>query len=139
MSKNVVITIADKHEVDGEFENAKLTTIGKFTRTLDGFVLEYDETEDFSGSTTTLTVTPNKKVIMQRSGGKHNAQLIVEPNKRYSCMYATEFADLMLGVHGKEVTSELTEIGGTVFFSYALDFNTGFCSQNELTVSFRFE
>lgn len=138
MSKKVVITIADRHEIDGEPEEAKLTTVGEYDRTLTGFVLRYDETEDFSGSVTTLTVD-GSKVTMHRLGGKHNAQLIVEPGKRYSCMYATEYADLMLGVRGKDVRSRLNENGGELNFSYTLDFNTGFCSQNELNVTFRFE
>lgn len=138
MSRRVVITIADTHETDGQREQAKLTTVGEFERTLTGCILRYDETEDFSGSVTTLTLDGGK-ITMQRAGGKHNAQLIVEPGKRYSCMYVTEYADLMLGVRGKEVRSEIDENGGKLFFSYTLDFNTGFCSQNELNVTFRFE
>ena len=138
MSRKVVITIADKHEIDGQPEEAKLTTVGEYERTLSGYKLTYDETEDFSGSVTTLTLDGGK-VTMNRVGGKHNAQLIVEPGKRYSCMYVTEYADLMLGVRGKEVKNKSDENGGELFFSYTLDFNTGFCSQNELNVTFRFE
>ena len=54
-------------------------------------------------------------------------------------MYATEYVDLMLGVHGKEVRSRVGENEGELFFSYTLDFNTGFCSQNKLHITFRFE
>ncbi len=138
MSKKVVITIADRHETDGQFEEAKLTTVGEYCETETGFTLTYDETEDFSGSVTTLTVA-DESVTMKRSGPTHNAQLIVEPGKRYNCMYKTEYMDLMLGVQGKKVLYNIGEKQGKLFFSYTLDFNAGFSSQNELNVTFRFE
>ncbi len=138
MSKKVVITIADRHEIDGEFEEAKLTTVGEYEETENGFTLTYNETEDFVGSITTLTVA-DESVSMKRSGPAHNAQLIVEPGKRYSCMYKTEYMDLMLGVQGREVKYNIGADKGRLFFSYTLDFNAGFSSQNELNVTFRFE
>ncbi len=138
MSRKVVITIADRHETDGEFEEAKLTTVGEYEETENGFVLSYDETEDFSGSVTTLTVA-DESVAMKRSGPTHNAHLIVEPGKRYSCAYKTDYMDIMLGVQGKEVRSKVGQSRGELFFSYILDFNAGFSSQNELNVTFRFE
>ena len=138
MSKKAVITIADIHVIDGEREEARLTTAGEYEETENGFALKYNETEDFSGSVTTVTHSGGK-VEMKRRGLKHNAQLIVEPGKRYSCMYATEYADLMLGVQGKEVKAKVEENGGELYFSYTLDFNTGFSSHNELNITFRFE
>lgn len=138
MSRKVVITINDTHEIDGQTETAKLSTVGKYEEKENGYVLRYLETEDFQGSETTVSYIDGV-VTMKRLGNKHNAQLIIEPGKRYSCMYATEYVDLMLGVHGKEVSSRVGENEGELFFSYTLDFNTGFCSQNKLKITFRFE
>lgn len=138
MSRKVVITINDSHEIDGQTETAKLSTVGRYEEKENGYLLRYLETEDFKGSETTVSYIDGV-VTMKRLGGKHNAQLIVEPGKRYSCMYATEYVDLMLGVHGKEVKSRVSENEGELFFSYTLDFNTGFCSQNKLKITFRFE
>ncbi len=138
MTRKVVITIADIHIIDGQQEEAKLATVGEYEETENGFILKYNETEDFSGSVTTVTYSGNA-VEMKRRGLKHNAQLIVEPGKRYSCMYATEYADLMLGVQGKEVRAKIEEESGELYFSYTLDFNTGFSSHNELNITFRFE
>ena len=138
MSRKVVITINDTHIVDGQKETAKLSTVGMYEEKENGYLLRYKETEDFKGSETTVSYIDGV-VTMKRLGGKHNAQLIVEPGKRYSCMYATEYVDLMLGVHGKEVKTHRDENGGELFFSYTLDFNTGFCSNNKLHISFRFE
>lgn len=138
MSRKVVITINDCHEVDGQKETAKLSTVGQYEEKENGYLLRYQETEDFKGSETTVSFIDGV-VTMKRLGEKHNAQLIVEPGKRYSCMYATEYVDLMLGVHGKEVRSRVSESEGELFFSYTLDFNSGFCSQNELQITFRFE
>lgn len=138
MTRKAVITIADVHVIDGQQEEAKLTTVGEYEETENGFVLTYNESEDFSGSITTVTYT-GKSIEMKRRGLKHNAQLIVEPGKRYSCMYATEYADLMLGVQGKDVRARVNEDSGELYFSYTLDFNTGFSSHNILNISFRFE
>lgn len=138
MNRKVVITISDSHEVDGQTETAKLSTVGKYEELANGYLLRYQETEDFKGSETTVSYIDGV-VTMKRLGGRHNAQLIVEPGKRYSCMYATEYVDLMLGVHGKEVKSRVGEYEGELFFSYILDFNTGFSSQNKLQITFRFE
>ena len=138
MSRKVVITINDTHIVDGQKETAKLSTVGRYEEKENGYLLTYKETEDFKGSETTVSFIDGV-VTMKRLGGKHNAQLIVEPGKRYSCMYATEYVDLMLGVHGKEVKSRVGKDEGELFFSYTLDFNTGFCSHNELKMTFRFE
>lgn len=137
MNRKAVITISDRHEVDGEFEEASLSTVGEFEPIDGGYRLIYDELEDYAGSVTALTYQDGG-VTMIRQGEK-NAELVIEKDKRYTCMYATEYVDLTLGVFGKEIKSELNENGGRLFFSYTLDFNTGFCSQNELTVDFRFE
>lgn len=138
MSRKVVIIINDSHTTDGEKETARLITVGKYEERENGYLLRYKEAEDFEGSETTISYIDGV-VTMKRIGGKHNAQLIIEPGKRYSCMYATEFVDLMLGVFGKEVSSKVDENRGELKFSYTLDFNTGFTSFNELNIKFRFE
>ena len=79
------------------------------------------------------------------------------PNKVLLGEYLSEQdkADLLFGIKNKvdfvaasfvstkndiaSLRSFLNENGGELNFSYTLDFNTGFCSQNELKVTFRFE
>ena len=137
MKEKVVITISDRHEIDGESEQSSLTTVGELERTATGCILTYDETDCFAGSRVTLTYT-GSRVEMQRSG-THCANLTVEQGRRYSCAYVTEFGELTLGVFGKAVRGALREKSGRLFFSYTLDFDSGFCSQNDLTVDYRCE
>lgn len=137
MKEKVVITISDRHEIDGESERSKLTTVGELERTAKGCILTYNEEGDFAGSRVRLTYT-GSRIEMQRSGA-HCADLTVEPGQRYSCAYPTEFGTLMLGVFGKEVRGTLREKSGRLFFSYTLDAGAGFCSQNDLTIDYRCE
>ncbi len=137
MKERVVITISDRHEIDGESERCRLTTVGELERTPTGCILTYDEADSFTGCRVTLTYT-GSRIEMMRSGA-HCANLTVERGRRYSCAYSTEFGDLTLGVFGKEVRGALREKSGRLFFSYTLDFDSGFCSQNDLTVDYRCE
>lgn len=137
MGKKAIITIDDSHEVGGESESSTLTTTGSFERTDDGCVLSYDEVGDLFGNVTQITLKGDR-VTMERKG-KNNAQLIIEKNKRYNCLYTTDYAELMLGISGRKVRSEINEKGGRLYLSYGIDFSSGFSSNNELTVSFRFE
>ena len=137
MKEKVVITISDRHEIDGESERSRLTTVGELERTAEGCILTYDETGELAGSRVTLTYT-GSRVEMLRSGARC-ANLTVEKGRRYSCAYFTEFGDLTLGVFGKEVRGTLRKKSGRLFFSYTLDFDAGFCSQNDLTIDYRCE
>ncbi|HBL40101.1 MAG TPA: DUF1934 domain-containing protein [Ruminococcaceae bacterium] len=137
MKEKVIITISDSHEIDGEREESRLTTVGELERTENGCILTYEETEDFKGSRVTITYT-GKRIDMVRSG-THCANLTIEPGKRYTCAYSTEYGDLTLGIFGKEIRAELSEKDGHLFFSYTLDFDAGFCSQNDLTIDYRSE
>ena len=123
--------------MDGETEESCLTTVGKYERLRDGFVLSYDEVGDFSGSITEISYK-GKQVLLNRQG-RNVAKLIIEKDKRYNCLYRTEYADLMLGVIGKSINSEASGNEGKLTFSYLLDFNAGYSSSNELTVSYRLE
>ncbi len=137
MKEKVIITISDRHEIDGECEQSQLTTVGELERTPKGCILTYDETGDFAGSRVTVTYA-GSRIEMLRSGA-HCANLTVEPGQRYTCAYTTEFGDLTLGIFGREVRGALKEKSGRLFFSYTLDFDAGFCSQNDLTIDYRCE
>ncbi len=137
MKEKVIITISDCHEIDGEKEQSQLTTVGELERTENGCILFYDETEDFSGSRVTVTYT-GERIDMVRSGA-YCANLTIEPGRRYTCAYSTEYGDLTLGIFGKEIQAGLNEKDGHLFFSYTLDFDSGFCSQNELSIDYRCE
>lgn len=135
MGNKVLITISDRHEVDGEIDSAEIQTIGTFSGTEDDYTLKYSEAGELEGCEVSLNVKDGKTVTMTRSGEQFSTQLIIELNKRHNCFYRTPAGEMMLGVFASEVSSDVTEDGGKVRFKYTLDFNAGLVSENELEIT----
>lgn len=136
MKKDVLITITDVQDIDGDTETIELTTAGKFYKRNDVWYLMYEETEatGYQGCTTTLKIEPKGKVTITRFGKSARTQLVVEPGVRHQCLYDTGCGDFMLGVMGSGTDLGLTEQGGKVSFAYSLDINTSLASHNSVTV-----
>ena len=85
-----------------------------------------------------LTVQKNNSVILERRGGL-NSRLIITKGERNNCLYAIPQGSLTLGIYGKEVTSTLTENGGSLRMAYNIDANLTPISENivEITVEER--
>ena len=82
--------------------------------------------------TTTLHVEPNL-VTMQRSGPA-STQLIVEGGCRHQCFYDTGYGALTVGINGRQIRSTLTDDGGELDFSYAMDINTALASEHQVII-----
>lgn len=133
--KKAIIKITDRHIQDGEEYEAELTTSGEFEITENGCRVVYTETdEELENCVTTLDVTGSEKISMTRAG-KYNTEMVIEKDRRHSCFYQTPYGELMMGIFAKKVVNEMTENGGTLNFSYTIDFNNTPASENELTVS----
>lgn len=133
--KKAIIKITDRHIQDGEEYEAELTTSGEFEITENGCKVVYTETdEELENCVTTLDVVGSEKISMTRAG-KYNTEMVIEKDRRHSCFYQTPYGELMMGIFAKKVVNEMTENGGTLNFSYTIDFNNTPASENELTVS----
>lgn len=133
--KKAIIKITDRHIQDGEEYEAELTTSGEFEITENGCKVVYTETdEELENCVTTLDVVGSEKISMTREG-KYNTEMVIEKDRRHSCFYQTPYGELMMGIFAKKVVNEMTENGGTLNFSYTIDFNNTPASENELTVS----
>ena len=132
--KDAVVKITDRHVQDGEEYTCELTTGGSLDFRPDGFTVVYHETdEELKGCKTELKYADGI-IIMTRSG-KYNTELIIEKDRRHSCFYATPYGELIMGVYGKNIVSDMTEKGGTLCFRYTLDFNSMPASENELKIT----
>lgn len=132
--KDAVVKITDRHLQDGEEYTCELTTSGSLDFRPDGFTVVYNETdEELKGCTTTLKYE-NGTIVMTRSG-KYNTELIIEKDRRHTCFYATPYGELMMGVYTKNMFTDMNENGGTLRFSYTIDFNNDLASENDLTVT----
>ena len=133
--KNAIINITDRHVQDGEEYVCELTTSGSFMLTAEGCVVNYSETdEELSDCVTSLNVEGSQKISMTRTG-KFNTEMIIEKDRRHTCYYETPYGELMMGIYAKSIFNDVAENGGTLRFSYTIDFNNTLASENELTVA----
>ncbi len=130
-----IVKIVDRHIQDGEEISCELTTSGEFEVTENGCKIVYNETdEELANCVTTLDVEASDKISMTRSG-KYNTEMIIEKERRHSCYYATPYGELLMGIYAKKIENKVTENGGTLDFSYTIDFNNVTASENELSVT----
>lgn len=133
--KEAVIKIIDSHITDGEEISCELTTSGSLDYTPDGYSVTYHETdEELKGSVTVLKVNSSGDTVVMTRKGKFNTEMIIEKERRHTCFYATPYGELMMGIYTKSVFSDMNENGGTLRFSYTIDFNNEPASENDLTV-----
>ena len=135
IKKNVVITIKGTSTVNGESDTIELVTQGSYYYKNGSYYLRYEETEatGFEGSQTTLKVCGPRKVMLMRRGARR-ADMIIEPGVRHHCNYDMGYGELMIGVSGSRVESNLDEHGGELTFSYAIDVNTSLASENQVDI-----
>ena len=136
MKKEVLIKIKGVQISEGEQDVTELFTQGFLYKKKDAFYVTYEETETtgFTGCLTTLKVESHDKVVLMRNGPMRS-HLIMEQGKRNIGHYGTSEGNLMIGVYSKEVSNQLTEDGGDVYFSYSLDINSSLISDNEVFVN----
>lgn len=138
MKKEVLISITGISKTDGNSDTVELITQGFFYKKNDSYYITYEETEvtGYEGAKTIIKVCSDDKVMMMRSG-KKKSEMIIERATRHHCNYDMGFGEVMLGVSGKEVSSELTDNGGDLNFSYSLDVNTSLISENKVHINIK--
>ena len=108
MMKDVIISIKGS---DGD-ENIELMTDGRFGVKNGSYFLTYDETEmlGMGKVKTSIYVKPDSSVIMQRTGAVES-RLVVEEGKRSVCAYNTDVGELLIGISGESVKTNLKADG----------------------------
>ena len=139
MMKDVIINISGEQGIDSEFDTIELTTVGRFGEKNGSYYLTYDETEMLSvgGAVKTgIYIKPDKSVILQRTGSVES-RLIVEEGKRSVCCYNTSAGELLIGIFGERVKTDLTPKGGEISMKYTIDSNLRLVSRNSVKISVR--
>lgn len=135
--KDVWITITGTQTVDGESDETELITQGRYYQKDDRYFVLYDESETtgFDGCKTMLTVESDR-VTMTRNGA-YKTNLLIEQDKHNVGYYGTSEGQFVVGVRTKSICSQLTDAGGTIEFSYALDINAVHISDNRVVVDIK--
>ena len=93
--QKITFNIKGTQEIDGNKDVMEFVSVGKYMKTEDTVVLEYDEGVSFGvcGVKTKLTLHNDGIVTLERNGGKYG-NLVVEEGKRHLCQYSTEYGDI---------------------------------------------
>ena len=85
---------------------------------------------------TVIDIKPDKSVVLQRTGSVES-RLIVEEGKRSVCCYIASAGELLIGIFGEKVKTDLTPKGGEISMKYTIDSNLRLVSRNSVKISVR--
>ena len=69
--------------------------------------------------------------------GAFNSEMIMEPGKRYICVYSTPAGNINMGIFTQRLESLMSQGGGLLKFEYSLDVNGGYVSRNILEIEIK--
>ena len=137
MDKQYIIKTTGTRIEGDEKEQFEIIARGSYCYTNDEQVISYTECGgELDGCKTKITVRNKSCVETLRQGG-YTMQLIAEKQKRHMCCYDTPYGSMILGVFCSDVTSKLGKDGGEVEFSYTLDVNSAFLSENKVKITIK--
>lgn len=136
MMKDVIINIKGRQGLGDELDTIELTTDGRFGEKNGSYYMTYDESAmlGLESVKTALYIKPGNSVILQRSGDVES-RLVVEEGKRSTCYYNTPQGELLIGIFGESVKTELNSGGGKIHMKYTIDSNLNLISRNTVDIS----
>lgn len=136
MDKQYLIKTTGVRVENGEKEEFEVVARGGYIYEKDKQIISYIEHGgELDGCKTVITVKDDC-VETLRTGG-YTMQLIAEKGKRHNCCYDTPYGSMVLGVFCNRVLNNLTENGGEIVFSYTLDVNSAFLSENKVKITIK--
>lgn len=138
MNKDVIITIRGKQAFENmEEETIDLVTSGTLSDTGTGYALTYRESEltGLEGTTTTFQVEKGRVTLMR--AGQVSSQMIFEEGRKYFSLYETVHGSMTVGVSASRVKTDLTDMGGEIEISYAIEIDHAVAGENMFRIQVR--
>ena len=107
--------------MDQEPEQIELITEGILESVKDGWKLTYEESDltGLQGVTTTFHVEPGKISLLRK--GPLCSEMVFEEGQLHESLYQMEFGALMITVCASKVRYQISEEGGTIDLTYAIE------------------
>lgn len=135
MKKDVLINVLSSQSVDGQEDNMEISVVGKLEHGGEKYTIEYTEYDgDMEGCNTTISAFNGDCVSVLREGG-YASEMLLENKRRHTCLYSTPYGDLTIGIYTKKITSDMTDVGGTLEMEYTIDFGSGSPSENKMKIT----
>ena len=132
-----LIKITDTHFADGETESSEITLPGSISFYGEDYKIRYRETDEaLKDCFVTVSFEDGCRVRVTRSGA-FNSEMIMEPGKRYICVYSTPAGNINMGIFTQRLESLMSLSGGLLKFEYSLDVNGGYVSRNILEIEIK--
>lgn len=122
MKKTVMLSIEGRQSYAGqEPEVIELVTEGTLENTSGGWTISYEESDltGMAGVTTTFLVEEGKMTLIRT--GRLNSRMVFQEGITHESLYEMEFGALMLSVCAKKISAAITEDGGMLDLSYAIE------------------
>ncbi len=136
MEKNVLISIKGLQRYDGAPPDlVALVTEGRLTRTGQGYLLSYQESEltGLEGTLTTIQVEEERVTLMRE--GEFNSQMIFQEGRRHLSMYNTPYGAMSIGVNTRRLSARLDDRGGDIQIDYAVEVDHAVTGRNTFQIS----
>ncbi|MCD8005470.1 MAG: DUF1934 domain-containing protein [Oscillospiraceae bacterium] len=139
--KDVMITIVNSMLVDKNEKPdvTEIITEGKLEMVEDGCILSYDldpeNGEHDPGNHTEIILDGNSFNFIRT--GLYGADFLVEPGVRNQTLYRMPFGNMTVGVHGRELRSDISEDKGSIMAKYQIDFNAALVADYQMDISYR--
>lgn len=122
MKKAVLLTIRGQQTyAEQEPEVVELVTEGTLENAENGWLLTYEESDltGLKGVITTFYVQPGKITLSRK--GPLSSQMEFQEGQFHESLYKMEFGALMITVCASKVRYDISEKGGTIDLTYAIE------------------
>ena len=138
MQKQVIISIRGDQVFEGsEKDTTEFVTEGTLSSTQYGYLLEYDESAltGMEGTHTAFQIH-SKSVALLRTGS-FRSQMIFELGKKHYSPYNTPYGTMMIDIITSTLHNSITEEGGTLEITYAIEIEHQVAGENRFLISVR--
>ena len=134
--KNKYLITIEGLQVLGWDRNVTLSTLGDYKKDKDKYYISYNNYNEQNKEydVTLLEVDADNKVVFTSSGdtGSH---LVIERDQKNFSHLRTDMGDAILGVRADRIRNTLTDKGGRLSLSYAMDINASELFHNNLDIT----
>ena len=117
MSCNYLIKVRSVNIVEGDKTENEVITHADFSLSDSGYSLSYKEEKNGVHEETHITVDESKKVTIKRYA-EIETDMTIEEGIRHLSYHRLPFGEFSLDVVGDKITSEISDDGAKLFFSY---------------------
>ena len=122
MKQNVLITLRGEQKYEQQDpETIELVSEGTLEQTETGWELRYEESDltGMAGATTVFRFEPGRITLIRE--GSLNSEMVFEEGNFNESLYQMDFGALMITVCASKVQYDITEQGGTMDLTYAIE------------------